>query len=182
MSEEWRPIPETDGEYEASTEGRIRSVSGTVRVFPRGVRWTTKPFRGRVLKLTTTQYGYQQVMLSVSGIKKKHWVHWLVLQTFVGPRPEGMECRHLNGQRSDNHLSNLAWGTKQENMEDQRRHGSLQQGERHAKAKLTADNVRGIRADYASGSYSLHALGAKYGIHFRTAYDVVRRKTWKTVV
>ena len=51
-------------------------------------------------------------------------VHRLVLEAFVGPRPEGMVARHLNGDPGDNRLENLAWGTQSENNYDKVRHGT----------------------------------------------------------
>jgi hypothetical protein len=55
-------------------------------------------------------------------------VHEAVLTTFVGPCPPGMQCRHLNGRRTDNRLLNLAWGTPQENGKDKIRHGTARGG------------------------------------------------------
>jgi hypothetical protein len=43
---------------------------------------------------------------------------------FVGPCPAGLEIRHLNGNATDNHLSNLTYGTKSENELDRVRHGT----------------------------------------------------------
>jgi hypothetical protein len=57
-----------------------------------------------------------------SGNRDDRYIHHLVLETFVGPRPEGMEARHLNGDYSDNRLRNLTWGTKSENMKDRIKH------------------------------------------------------------
>ena len=45
-------------------------------------------------------------------------VHRMVLEAFVGPCPEGMQCRHLNDVKNDNRLNNLAWGTRKENSAD----------------------------------------------------------------
>lgn len=56
---------------------------------------------------------------------RKAAVHHLVLETFVGPRRNGMECRHLNGDPADNRLCNLAWGTREENVRDAIRHGTF---------------------------------------------------------
>lgn len=50
-------------------------------------------------------------------------VHRLVLTAFVGPCPEGMECRHLDGDAANNRLSNLCWGTREENIADSKRNG-----------------------------------------------------------
>lgn len=56
------------------------------------------------------------------GGRTERYVHHLVLETFVGPRPDGMETRHLNGNHSDNRVENLAWGTKSENGADKVAH------------------------------------------------------------
>lgn len=47
-------------------------------------------------------------------------VHHAVLEAWVGPRPEGMECDHINGDSLDNRLENLEWVTHQENMRRRR--------------------------------------------------------------
>jgi hypothetical protein len=49
----------------------------------------------------------------------------LVLEAFLGPRPEGMECRHLDGDRANCRLDNLRWGTHSENERDKRRHAQI---------------------------------------------------------
>lgn len=56
------------------------------------------------------------------GKRTEKFVHHVVLETFVGPRPEGMEARHLNGNHSDNRLRNLAWGTRAQNGQDKIEH------------------------------------------------------------
>lgn len=49
---------------------------------------------------------------------KEYMLHRVVLETFVGPPPPGSYGRHLNDDRSDNRLENLAWGTPQDNVND----------------------------------------------------------------
>ena len=60
-------------------------------------------------------------------------VHVLVLEAFVGPRPAGHEGRHLDDVRSNNTLSNLAWGTQGENYQDALRNGR--------RTKRVAENI-----------------------------------------
>lgn len=100
-SEEWRPIPGWPG-YEASSLGRIRS--------PR-----------KVLAQHITRNGY---LITIMSNKKSKTVsvHKHVLLAFVGDPPEGTECRHLNGIRTDNRIENLTWGTHSENSVDQVKH------------------------------------------------------------
>jgi hypothetical protein len=50
-------------------------------------------------------------------------VHRLVLETFVGPCPDGMECCHNNGDPADNRLENLRWDTLSSNAYDRVEHG-----------------------------------------------------------
>lgn len=111
MSEQWRPIPGF-ARYEVSSEGRVRST-----------QWT-KP---RLLAIHPDGSGYSQVVLYGPTRDRRRFtkrVHRLVLLAFVGPCPEGMEVRHLNGNRSDNQLANLAYGTPSENSYDKVRHGT----------------------------------------------------------
>lgn len=88
-------------------------------------------------------YGHQQrsghVIVSL-GRKNASYVHRLVLEAFVGPCPEGMECRHLDGNPGNNRLDNLAWGTRKENYEDSVEHGTAYGISRENRARMSADS------------------------------------------
>ena len=66
--------------------------------------------------------GYHMVELWVNRVRYKMNVHRIILETFSGPRPDGYECRHLNGDSFDNRLENLKWGKPQENADDRVKH------------------------------------------------------------
>lgn len=95
--------------------------------------------------------GYQRVSLSGDDGQVDAYIHALVLTAFVGPCPDGEECRHENGKRDDNRLTNLSWGTRQENCQDKVRHGTAPIGEQNPAARLTEDGVRAVRARLALG-------------------------------
>lgn len=98
-SERWVYVPGAE-KYFVSTEGRVkRSDCATT-------------------KLTVGANGYDVVSLKLAGNWTQRTVHSLVLESFVGPRPSGQEARHLNGNRADNRLENLSWGTAQANAND----------------------------------------------------------------
>lgn len=59
----------------------------------------------------TDRQGYIVLLFSVAGKKIHRSAHRIILETFVGPCPEGMEGCHTNGCPSDNRLSNLRWDT-----------------------------------------------------------------------
>jgi HNH endonuclease/NUMOD4 motif len=114
--EQWLPIADYEGLYEVSDLGRVRSLP----------RETTSGLRGgKILKpQPTNNFGHLKAHLSRNSKVKQVTIHRLVLAAFVGPCPEGMEVRHLNGNAGDNRLSNLAYGTKTENVYDAIEHGT----------------------------------------------------------
>lgn len=125
-AEEWRVIPGYS-DYEVSDLGRVRSYRdrwGRLEVPKmRALKKWSSP-----ASLTT----YRRVrIVSDEGVWRYRQVHLLVLEAFVGPRPDGMVTRHLNGDGSDNRLANLRYGTPKENGADRIKHG------RHAGARKT---------------------------------------------
>lgn len=116
VPERWRAIPGWEGLYEVSDLGRVRSLDHQGR---------RQFHRGRILKeLVVTRTGYRGVGLHRDGSVEQAYVHELVLRAFVGPRPEGFQTRHLNGQNTDNRLANLKYGTPVENAADKVLHGT----------------------------------------------------------
>jgi hypothetical protein len=109
IDEIWRPVAWADG-YEVSDYGRVRSW-----------KWS----RPHILSPTTNRFGYHYVRLAPAPMQRKAvFVHGLVAEAFLGPRHEGMQVRHLDGNPTNNHVSNLQWGTQGENNRDQVRHGT----------------------------------------------------------
>ena len=141
MEEIWKEVPGYDGVF-ASSLGRIRG--------PKSIR------------ATYLENGYPTLHLRPLGGSKKHRraVHRLVLEAFSGPRPKGMECRHLNGIRHDNRLCNIVWGTHDENTEDNHRNRAYRYGQMAPKSKLNPEQVKEIF--FATGSH--RSLGRKYGV------------------
>jgi hypothetical protein len=171
MNEQWKPVSYAPG-YEISNVGNVRSSKrGTPRLLKPGVAGTNG------------EYG--QVALMIDGKRSNRLVHRLVLEAFVGPCPEGMEARHINGDASDNRVENLEWSTHMDNMQDKVAHGTLMQnracGESTSYATLTADQVREIRSLYEAGGVTQKALADKYNTSRANIGLIVNRKNWKQV-
>lgn len=118
----------------------------------------------RQMKPWANRKGYLYITLPD---RKKHAVHKLVLDAFVGPCPDGMECRHFpDRDKSNNKLENLSWGTPKENNADKKQQGTYRIGENHPSAKLSDADVRNI--------FRLHGEGV---IHRKIAdlYKVSRQ-------
>jgi hypothetical protein len=92
------------------------------------------------------------------------------MTVFVGPRPERLECRHLDGDKANNRVENLRYGTRKENAEDMTRHGGSARGERHPQARLTEQDVREIRVLLGQGKGY-----AEIGRQFRVWGPTIRR-------
>lgn len=117
--EVWLPVTGFEGFYSVSNLGRVRSEA---RVVPG--RWGPKRVRERILVLTPrNKVGHLGVALHREGEQVSAWVHRLVLVTFEGPPPKGMECLHRDGDPTNNRLDNLRWGYRSENVQDALRHG-----------------------------------------------------------
>lgn len=166
MNEEWRAVPGFEGLYEVSDFGRVRSLDRLDRLGRRRA--------GILLRPGVASNGYPTV--SLCG--RTHCVHALVLTAFVGPA-RGRVCRHLDGDRKNNALSNLAWGSPVENRHDADRHGTSVRGEGYCNAKLTDETARAIRE--AKGVLSQSRLAEIFGVSPAAVQAVHDGRTWKHV-
>lgn len=114
MNEIWLPLIGFEGNYEVSELGMIRSVNRSV-LQSNGV---LKKLKGKTLSPQKLSNGYLYVNLWKQGTMTKKLVHRAVLETFTGIPNNGNECRHKDGNKTNNHVENLQWGSHLENMQD----------------------------------------------------------------
>lgn len=136
------------------------------------------PRLNRPLVQTLDREGYPRVRVGDRRTWKK--VASLVLIAWVGPRPPGMECRHLNGDRTDSRLENLSWGTKAENEEDRRRHGKTRRGELHGFAKLSEAQVAEIKRRLIRGDRQVD-IARDFGVIQAHVSRIKRGIVWNHV-
>ena len=143
--------------YEVSDEGFVRRAK-TGRVLAFNIK------RGK--------HPYHRVKLSENGAAHLVAVHRLVLETFVGPCPEGMQTLHADDDPSNNRLDNLSWGTPKKNHETINKHGT-----NNGRAKLVPEDVRTIRT-----STLRHCeLAKRYGVSSTTIENIRNRKLWRSI-
>lgn len=166
-----RPIPGFPG-YGASEDGRIWSYRRC------GI---TGPVENAVeLVGSINRWGYRTVVLIRDGRKFPKRVNRLILETFVGPCPEGMESAHWDSDRLNNKLSNLRWATHKDNAADKIRNGTHAIGSRHNHAKLHEDDVTEMRQRHAKGE-SIRSLADAYGQTYFHMHAIIRRRCWKHI-
>lgn len=172
--ERWLPVPGYEGRYEVSDHGRVRSLD-TQSVNQFGAT-STQP--GKIRALWTDRRGYQHVTLYRDNAQKRHSVHVLMMLAFVGPRPEGMNVCHNNGNPSDNRLPNLRYDTQSSNQLDRVEHDTHVRGLRNPRNRHSENDIRTIRSLYATGKYSQREIGEMYGVRQAAISGVVLRRSW----
>lgn len=110
--------------YEIMRDGRVFSIASNWRGLGR-----------RELKQNLNDNGYPSVRLTIDGKRIHYAVHTLVARHYLPQRPSAQhEVRHLDGDKLNPSVENLAWGTKKENADDRNRHGRTSRGARHSAA------------------------------------------------
>ena len=134
----------------------------------------------RCLNLILKNNRYFCVTIYINGKLIQRYVHHLVLETFVGPRPEGMFGCHNDGNPINNRLDNLRWDYPAGNSADMVKHGNSAKGSRNGNSKLTEEVVRSIRLMYSNGIKQTE-IGRTFGVTQVLVSQIVLRKIWKHV-
>jgi hypothetical protein len=96
----WKDVIGYEGHYQVSDSGNVISVKKTTYKF---------------MRLFNNKQGYPRVTLSKNGKMKQVFVHRLVAKAFIGDIPEGYTVNHIDGNKTNNNLSNLEIVTYSEN-------------------------------------------------------------------
>lgn len=104
----WKSIKGYEGIYEVSNYGRIKSLS---RITSNNRRLKEKIINGGYYP-----NGYKLVCLRKNGINKNHLIHRLVAEAFILNPNNYSVVNHLDGNKKNNHVSNLEWCTQSDNL------------------------------------------------------------------
>ena len=162
----WSEVPGWPG-YSISNMGRIWGRSG------------------KVIRGSRDKDGYNILCLGQRTERVKTLkVHRLVYEAFAGPIPDGMMINHLNGVKNDNRFCNLEITDNRGNQLHSFRvlgrigaNTNPARGERQGSAKLTADQVREIRARNAAGE-SCYAMAKDYPVNKVTLQRICYGRGW----
>lgn len=158
----WKPVPNYETRYIASSHGRIRSLKRHMKILVGG------PHKG----------GYCIFHLYKEGARKVTTRHAVIALTFLGECPDGMQVCHIDGNPSNCKLDNLLYVTPKENSSHKRIHGTLRFGETSPVAKLTEKGVVDILNNHHDGN---RVLAIKYGVTHSNISAIRLRKSWKHI-
>lgn len=143
VCEEWKNIRGYEGLYQISNFGRVKSLPKINRKFE------------RVLNCNINNCGYVRVKLCRHGDNKWVSVHRLVALYFIDNTSDKCCVNHIDGNKLNNHVSNLEWVTVSENTKHAFDTGL-------AKCKLSRDDVLVIRMLH--GMFTTTVLAMLYGV------------------
>lgn len=172
MEEVWKSCVGWEDFYEISCFGNVRSKK---RPVPTRLGISTRG--GITLKKLVASNGYQCVNLTGGGKRKQEHVHTLVLNAFVGSRPDGHQCCHNDGNRQNNVLSNLRWDSIKNNHADKIKHGTHQSGSKNPTSKLTEEQAKYVKYSKKPLKEIAKELGVSFGCVDKIRYG----QTWKHV-
>jgi hypothetical protein len=141
-------------EYSVSTDGKIFSYKRCI-----------------YLKPDKAPNGYLIVTLD----KHRVSIHRLVAQHFI-PNPENLPLvRHLNNDKENNTIGNLAWGSHADNEDDKRVHGTYYT--RITNSLLSEEDIQDIKYFKKLGART-NDLAKSYSIGRHAISNIVKGKTW----
>lgn len=170
--EEWKDVAGYEGIYLVSSYGRIKSLSRKQTAY--GGREWVRP--EKILK-TTFDGRYFVISLAREGKRVRYYVHVLVLEAFVGSRPDGYHACHCDGDSRNNSLTNLRWDSARENVLDKSRHGTMPIGTRHHLNKYSEEQIRKVKRLILLGKRITEISGLT-GVPVTTVSAVKQGRQW----
>ena len=123
------------------------------------------------LKPVDNRHGYMRVNFRIAGKNNWLYVHHLVAETFLGPRPEGCEVDHIDHNRANNAVSNLRWVTRLENIHHSQH---LMRGTIRKKVlKRPMHHISTCRGRY---KVDIMYCGARYRWYFYDLEEAIRKR------
>lgn len=163
----------------------VPGYGGLYKISDTGVVFGIKSGSGRKVGPMCTWFrnGYESVQFTdLNKNRTYHYIHTLVMKTFVGPRPEGKEINHKDNDKTNNNLDNLEYVTHSENVRhsfrfDRDHKHPSQKGEDNSGVKLTNNDIYCIRSSPESNI----VLAARYGVCKRHIQYIKERKRWSHI-
>jgi len=159
--ERWKSISEFPN-YEVSNLGNIRHKKNR-----------------KVLKQSKHKNRYSMISFRKGGKQYCRYIHRLVLFAFFGYE-EGMECNHVDGDKTNNKINNIEWCTKSDNLKHAHSIGlRSSKGENNGFSKLKKGEVWLIRKLWDSGKSTQTFIASMFHVAISTVNYIVTGKTWQ---
>jgi hypothetical protein len=160
---EFRSVPGFDTFF-VSEDGRLRNSIGHL-----------------MAERQNDRTGYVSFSVRHSGRVRTLLAHRAVALAWIGMPPEGRPCvAHLDGDKKNNHRSNLAWVSYKENETHKEAHGRRNRGEQMPAHKLTEIDIIRIRRLHGFG-VSKRSLSRAFDISTPVTRQIINGSAWSHV-
>ena len=143
---------------------------GRVWTYPKALTgalaYTKKNKKGKWLNPTDNGTGYKIVSLTVNKKRKNQYVHRLVATAFIENTKGKKEVNHIDGNKSNNNVSNLEWVTSKENKKHARENG-LTKIARGSKFITNTSGYVGVSFHKSSSSFRVNIKYEKFSFEKR---------------
>ena len=167
----WRDMVGYEGSFCISSMGRVKSMDRTVSALTRCGNPSTRAISEKILRVSTSNCGYHQVFLNKKGLL----VHRLVAQAFIENPDNLPDVNHIDGCKTNNHVENLEWVTRSENVLHAYELGLAGRGAEGSRAKFTWDEIRYIR----SSPLTRKELAKMFGVNKATIGRIITHDTYE---
>ena len=162
LIEQWADLPNYESHYQISNLGNFCRKIKTGRVFR---------------KLNTATHYLSVSLKDIDGKGQKTiYIHTMVAKLFISERPDGMVIRHLDGNRFNNKVTNLAYGYPEQNYEDSKKHGTFK-GSKNGRAILNENSAKAITYLLTQG-ISVQMLADAFCVSTQTIYKIKYGQSW----
>lgn len=165
-----RPIKDFPGYY-ISDNGDVLSC----RKFGPGVN-----LNSHARTLTPVKEDYLKVSLCRGGKKYNRRIHVLVANAFLEKHEGKLIVCHKDGNKHNNNVTNLYWGTYQQNEADKVAHGTRPMGELAVNHKYSKDTIVSILHKLKL-NISMAKISRELMVPYTLVSDIKYGKSWKSV-
>lgn len=126
----WLDVIGYEGLYKVSSLGRIKSIK------PHPTSRKKEP-RSRIMATRLTYRGYEIVALRKGKSHKTFTVHRLVANSFLPNEDNFEQVNHIDGNKTNNDVSNLEWCTRQQNIDHYLKLKKLKGSNKNEEVRIT---------------------------------------------
>lgn len=158
----WKQIPNFPL-YVCSSNGEVKNIK-----------------TGKVLRPAKDKNGYNKVVLCRCAYCKNIAVHRIVALTFLNNPDNLPQVNHIDGNKTNNNVSNLEWCSNYDNIHHAIKTGLVKvKYDNNPNAKLNKKDVITIRKMFASGKYNKSELARMFGVSTTLIRYIVQYKIWR---
>jgi len=175
--EEWKDAIGFEGLYRVSSFGRIESQD---RISPT----TGRKLYGKIIKQSKHSKGYKRISIRDKNFNRCFdFTHRVVAKAFIPNLENKSEVNHIDGDKTNNKVSNLEWVTHGENMAHAGEMDLMKKGDNHYFSKLSIEDVKYIKSNYIPRDKELnsYSLARKFNVSQTVIMDIINNKSWKHI-